>query len=1018
MMFFPFRRKPRATRSMPDRQHGRRGFRLVVESLETRQLLDAGLEVSLGWVPENPTYIDVIRDERSVAQEVEFGQLSGAAGSGARLQDLAVTVGVSSVGTNPSDLRMSIVQVRNGVPGFTPVSAAGMAVLSGSQIGTDGSGTRDVTFHFANLDYPADQDYAFRVEAVPGTGSRSHFWQILAHRVDAVPHGSVFVAYPDGAQIDRGSDLAFKLTARLGTTKTDAADTPGMPEGSGHNVAPIPVEPVTVEYVSPGVKYRDLGIDGAVQFVSFVAPGAHGQKIDLRVLGFNVTYLLTAGDVTGELLDANADGTPSSNVLARGRTTVRTTGKHTVEIPPTTIESGQVYYLRFASEGAQLNLDGGEDIRVRSWQIKNSSPPRETFYPIEFSFTYVFSSPPAPTTAVGQVPNEGDGILAELSGNGSFWLSLTDKERDALSKTGVALRKLWGSLETFGCGASAVLVAETADHLAWIAEATRRLSQLSPDEVSRFFERLGKVLSTRIDCLIFGYQVKISIPFVGPAIVLGSHFEQATADGKVSAVEMTRLVGDLGRLSDDFPLGDRARKIARGVQLPVAFVDWISGLERLFSKPLEVDVSNLYRGELQEFLIRYELRQRGRDTAGPAFIGIGEEPVVVAARDLGGSLRVDQAQGFRLPHSSPVYGAEVYLLNIQQESYLEGSIEVRVETDREGIPGGLAHPEAWGIVNARDLRSGKWNSIFFPGAPVLDEGGYVLVILSHMGGQIINIASGIDPSDHYPEGTRAQRAGGSLPWAKRGDDVRFRVYRAPLPFRGVVKDVGGPEAKSLAQSFSVSEPTVIVGSSFYNLFHEGVAGSVRVRIETDAGGTPSGTLVHPAAVGSVDVQSLSPEDWNLVVLDAPVVLPPGVYHIVILGSPGIVNVPAAPEGVDHYSGGSYAIRRSRDGSWEPQDRSDLAVKLVGFPLGGSQMGLVGGVPGLDVLLVNRVDRVSWAYNGPGPAPAGAGQQDEDGSAFDAFIGWVVELGAGEEEEEDPPEDAHIEVRDHDGEVSR
>lgn len=287
-----------------------------------------------------------------------------------------------------------------------------------------------------------------------------------------------------------------------------------------------------------------------------------------------------------------------------------------------------------------------------------------------------------------------------------------------------------------------------------------------------------------------------------------------------------------------------------------------------------------------------------------------------------------------------ILGSAIHLKQIKmwlERTGVVGKFEIRIETDDGGAPSGdLVSPAAVEVVNETDVSlDPEWHSFMFSDVFRLESSTTYWVVLRVTTGDPGNghyITVYGDASGGYTDGKYVYYDDGLGDWTDGTNilDSAFMVGSKNFDYVYQIENNSFGDGTStqvlgnngtynnrIAQSFTVSGSLADVSRVQFYLKKFGAPGNVTVRIETDAGGEPSGTLVDPRAFVIVSGQSIYGSGYVKARLDDQQTLTAGTYWIVaeLSSDPGNGHY-YAPFGsaAGSYAGGLYRFHED-GGSW-------------------------------------------------------------------------------------------------------
>lgn len=173
---------------------------------------------------------------------------------------------------------------------------------------------------------------------------------------------------------------------------------------------------------------------------------------------------------------------------------------------------------------------------------------------------------------------------------------------------------------------------------------------------------------------------------------------------------------------------------------------------------------------------------------------------------------------------------------------------------------------------------------------------------------------------------------GTTSWTEQFDTRRITWYESGNDANEIVGDQAGTE-KAKSQGFQVSAQLVAKGVSVYLKKNAGTPGNITVRIETDSGGKPSGTLVDPNATATLTAFTTTSYAWYTVEFSSGITLAATTLYHIVLKTAAATNdnnyAWAADASSPSYSSGAQSYSTDGGSTWTADSTKDQYFRLLG-----------------------------------------------------------------------------------------
>lgn len=206
---------------------------------------------------------------------------------------------------------------------------------------------------------------------------------------------------------------------------------------------------------------------------------------------------------------------------------------------------------------------------------------------------------------------------------------------------------------------------------------------------------------------------------------------------------------------------------------------------------------------------------------------------------------------------------------------------------------------------------------------------------------------------------------GASSFSEEFDFRRIQWFETGADGQHYVGDNGGTE-KAVAQSFQVPASTPIKAVALNIRLGDGSPNQdITVRIETNSGSTPSGTLVDSALTATIAVASV-PADFGWVTVEFPssVQLSSGTTYWIVIKTAAMANANnylARNNSAGTYSSGNVATSNDGGSTWTAQAAQDLYFRVLGNTTSINDI-LVSSVGGTRKMLI-ATGEISSQRNG-------------------------------------------------------
>lgn len=202
----------------------------------------------------------------------------------------------------------------------------------------------------------------------------------------------------------------------------------------------------------------------------------------------------------------------------------------------------------------------------------------------------------------------------------------------------------------------------------------------------------------------------------------------------------------------------------------------------------------------------------------------------------------------------------------------------------------------------------------------------------------------------------------SITWTEVFDTRKIVWFEPTYDDTLLIGDQSGTE-RAQAQGFQLSAieaATTIKGVGFYGLKNTGTPGNITIRIETNSGGVPSGTLANANAIGTISAFTSTSLAWHNVEFTTGFTLSASTQYWIV------IKIPAGPNNNNYgwqadassptYAGGTVASSTDGGATWTADPTRDAGFRILGNST-TSNCSLITKVGGTKKMYVGSGDPV-------------------------------------------------------------